>query len=477
MQPLQPRRLSLDYIHTLQPNLAGYATLLNAAFLRISVNSTSVEWGHREIHTLCTTYTITQERVRTIFTNKYVTVIATATGDQLADDDCWTCFSDLVKCELHVPELSTTSIAVADRTDSWRIVVASSDWRTATGKHSTSSFWDIYTKDSRKQEAHNLLVRTLETHSQQWEHLYHVAMLGHSHMAMYLQSTRLLAVSSDEADIEKTIFDELELGSLLGRGGFGSVYRALWKNQVVAAKIVDGSDITAEVEIGLQLDHPNVIKTLATAKRSVDISTVQTVILLELCDRGSLRSFVESKQHQFSDGTVDTELVHKLLVDIVQGLKHLHERNIIHGDLSMNNVLLSSSLKAKISDFGLSRIYQGATLKTLSHGIITHMAPEVLMSGLVSFAGDVYSVGVITCEMYTQGPLYAPMTHMQLLSMKTHENPVDLIPVQMPTQLKDIMRECLCPDYHKRMLLGTLLEKLLDLDESKTVGNSGLCGE
>lgn len=466
----QPRLQCLEIVQVLQPSMSQYAALVNATFLELLINgNTSISWGERSGED-CISYAM--------YDDKHVTIMASADGPKLAGDAAWTCLGNLIGCETHLIDMTTTSVVVVDITAGWLVIVSSTDWKiTVSNNNSSLSFWDVYTKDSQQQEEGQIIVRTVESYSQQWEHYYHVSVISPSFIALYLQSTKLLAVSSDCTTEELTLFDELEFGSLLGRGGFGCVYRALWKEQVVAAKIVDGSDICQEVQIGMRLDHPNVVRTLATATKCTEISEVQTVIVLELCDRGSLRSFVDGRQHCHADDSYDVGKILSLLLDIVKGLTYLHEHHIIHGDLSMNNVLLTPTLCAKISDFGLSKMFRGQTLKTRSHGVITHMAPEVLMSGLVSFASDVYSVGVITCEMFTKGALYPPMTHVQMLKAKSQEDPVNLIPVDMPHELTPLIKECLIPDYHKRIPLGTLFDRLVDFEDNRTVGSKGWCGE
>ncbi|KAL4525468.1 hypothetical protein Ndes2437A_g03928 [Nannochloris sp. 'desiccata'] len=77
----------------------------------------------------------------------------------------------------------------------------------------------------------------------------------------------------------------------------------------------------------------------------------------------------------------------------------------MHGDLSSNNVLLGQyenarGFIAKVTDFGLSRNSQDdVTTKTV--GTVSHMPPELLLEGLMTKSGDVYSFGVILYELWT----------------------------------------------------------------------------
>ena len=85
-------------------------------------------------------------------------------------------------------------------------------------------------------------------------------------------------------------------------------------------------------------------------------------------------------------------------------MSHLHNRNICHGDLKCENVLLKSDtsepdgVTAKVADFGLSRALAAGQshLSTRRYGTVTHMPPELLSTGKLAVAADVYSFGIMS---------------------------------------------------------------------------------
>eukprot|EP00951_Prasinocladus_malaysianus_P022746 scaffold191589_cov45-Prasinocladus_malaysianus.AAC.2 len=104
-------------------------------------------------------------------------------------------------------------------------------------------------------------------------------------------------------------------------------------------------------------------------------------------------------------GLMDPTALLKLAGDVARGMLHIHSMQIVHGDLKAHNILVTGAdgLSAKVADFGLSvRMEQEQTHVSGVHaGTLTHMAPEILMSGRLSKAADVYAFGIIMFELLT----------------------------------------------------------------------------
>jgi serine/threonine-protein kinase len=186
---------------------------------------------------------------------------------------------------------------------------------------------------------------------------------------------------------------------LLGRGGMGEVYRAedLRLGEPVALKFLpeklvrDGAALARfhrEVRTARLITHRNVV-------RVHDLGEVdgQPFLSMEYVDGEDLASLLRRIGRLPADKAV--ELAHQ----ICSGLAAAHERGILHRDLKPGNVLVDGRGHAKITDFGLAAL--ASDLEPELAGTPAYMAPEQLAEGKVSFATDVYSLGLVLYEMFS----------------------------------------------------------------------------
>ena len=204
---------------------------------------------------------------------------------------------------------------------------------------------------------------------------------------------------------------ELFKGDTLGTGSYGGVCKAKCDGLLCAAKIMHptlfdlrdpgtGSYLERFEEEGRLLGsvrHPNVVQYLGTYH---DPETRLPVLLMELCDE-SLCRFLER-----SPGPVAYHIQHNIAHDIALALVYLHLNDIIHRDLTGNNVLLIAGARAKVTDFGMSRLTAmnpRTTPMTLCPGNICYMSPEALEKPTSYTAKlDVFSFGVILVQIMTR---------------------------------------------------------------------------
>ena len=126
-------------------------------------------------------------------------------------------------------------------------------------------------------------------------------------------------------------------------------------------------------------------------------SGFEVQLVLEFCDRGTLREALDAWAFTTANGEINYRAVLDTACDVARGMLHLHALNIVHSDLKASNVLLKRSANemrgvvAKVSDFGLSVKMDLAEthVSKMYQGTMTHMAPEVIQEGCQSKAGDV----------------------------------------------------------------------------------------
>ncbi len=205
-----------------------------------------------------------------------------------------------------------------------------------------------------------------------------------------------------------------QIGELLGKGGWGAVFRAEDRQysppRPVALKAIFTTAtadkvalkrIEREARLGTELAHPNVVR---IGDFSVDMGVYY--LIMELVAGGDLNSLrADQPNERF---TLDTAL--PLLKDIAEGLDYLHSKGIIHRDLKPSNLLWHPDEKRlKISDFGLAKtardsiLLSGAKMPSIS-GTDPYMAPEIWDAEDPSEAGDLYALGIIAYEMLKGDP-------------------------------------------------------------------------
>ena len=197
----------------------------------------------------------------------------------------------------------------------------------------------------------------------------------------------------------------------LGTGSYGGVCKAKCDSLLCAAKIMhptlfDLRDpgttsylrrFEEECRLLSLARHPNVVQYLATYR---DPETHLPVLLMELCDE-SLCRFLER-----SVGPLPYHTELNISHDIALALIYLHTNGLIHRDLTGNNILMIGGVRAKVTDFGMSKlagINPRMTPLTLCPGNLQYMSPEALEEP-PSYTEklDIFSLGVLLVQIMTR---------------------------------------------------------------------------
>ena len=215
----------------------------------------------------------------------------------------------------------------------------------------------------------------------------------------------------------------------LGSGSYGGVCKAQCDGLQCAAKIIHPTlfDLrdpgTAsylrksreECRLLSLARHPNVVQYLGTY---TDPDTRLPVLLMELCDE-SLTAFLER-----SPGPLSYHIQVNICHDIALALVYLHSNGLVHRDLTGNNVLMIADIRAKITDFGMSKlatVNPRMTALTLCPGNVLYMSPEALDEAKSYTAKlDVFSFGVIVIQILTRQSPIQPIAFVsfQFLSFR-----------------------------------------------------------
>uniref|UniRef100_A0A0E0EFW9 Protein kinase domain-containing protein n=1 Tax=Oryza meridionalis TaxID=40149 RepID=A0A0E0EFW9_9ORYZ len=220
--------------------------------------------------------------------------------------------------------------------------------------------------------------------------------------------------------------------TLLGQGGFGSVYKGQMPSgpEVAAKRLAACSgqgllEFKNEIQLVARLQHRNLVRLLGCCIEGDQ----EKILVYEYMPNKSLDKFIfDNVKRELLDWPKRLHIIH----GISQGLLYLHEHStvcVVHRDLKASNVLLDAEMNAKISDFGIARIFgsnaaQSSTTRIV--GTIGYIAPEYALDGVCSSKADVFSFGVLILEIisgkrtggsyrYNDGKLYCLIAYAWLL--------------------------------------------------------------
>ncbi|KAL5757679.1 hypothetical protein ACOSP7_020290 [Xanthoceras sorbifolium] len=206
---------------------------------------------------------------------------------------------------------------------------------------------------------------------------------------------------------------------IIGRGGFGTVYHGNLDGSQVAVKMLSPSSIQgnkefqAEVELLMRVHHKNLTSLVGYCDDGTNIG-----LIYEFMVNGNLESYILENS---SADVLSWEGRLQIATEAAQGLEYLHsgcKPPIVHRDVKPSNILLTENFQAKISDFGLSRIFPtegGTHVSTTIAGTPGYLDPEYYTSSGLTEKSDVYSFGVILLQIITSKPVIKKseeMTHI-----------------------------------------------------------------
>ncbi|PRQ35389.1 putative mitogen-activated protein kinase kinase kinase STE-STE11 family [Rosa chinensis] len=239
----------------------------------------------------------------------------------------------------------------------------------------------------------------------------------------------------------------------LGNGYFGSVYEVFADcGSFFAVKEVSLHDqgrvsrLEQEIAFLSQFQHENIVQYYGTQKDESKL-----YIFLELVTKGSLQKLYQT--HPLTDSHVSV-----YTRQILQGLKYLHDQNVIHRDIKCANILVHANGSVKLADFGLAKAIK-MNDKLSRQGTANWMAPELAKPGNPGYGlpADIWSLGCTVLEMLTGKVPYPDLEWMAVL-WKLMEGKLPLVPDSLSGEAQEFIHLCLQVEPDNRPTAAQLLK-------------------
>ena len=235
---------------------------------------------------------------------------------------------------------------------------------------------------------------------------------------------------------------DIQLGQVIGEGGYGKVYQAEWHYNLVAVKQLLADSLTEaslaefqhETDLMASLRHPNMVQLFG-----VCVEHTPYWIVMEYCAQGSLYQVI---QHR---AAFDWGLRIRIASDIAKGLNYLHAQNqpILHRDLKSLNVLLDKDFKAKLTDFGLATVKQQSSTYSKTDslvGSVLWMAPELFQrKPKYTVQSDMYSYAIVCWELASWQRPWPEAPNPAVVPTWVMQGERDEIPAQTPWVFKALI--------------------------------------
>ncbi|MEE9429808.1 MAG: serine/threonine-protein kinase [Melioribacteraceae bacterium] len=278
--------------------------------------------------------------------------------------------------------------------------------------------------------------------------------------------------------IGKTI-DNYKIQSVLGKGGMGTVYKAVdtTLEKTVALKMIDPvlardedflRRFKTEAKALARLENPNIVSIYTFRETDEGI-----FIVMEFVDGQTLTERIREKGVLPLDGAISVSR------QLLNAIGHAHKVGILHRDIKASNILLTDDGKVKVTDFGLAKVLQShgrdSTVTQMRAGTLYYMSPEQV-KGLknVDKRSDIYSIGMTIYEMFA-GKVPFDKTDSDFTIQKQIVDGEIPSPVKLnsnlPKQLGKIIQKAISNDPNKRyQSADEMLKAFNEYEEKKTKG-------
>ncbi|KAG6466119.1 protein NSP-INTERACTING KINASE 1-like [Zingiber officinale] len=211
-------------------------------------------------------------------------------------------------------------------------------------------------------------------------------------------------------NLKRFQFRELQIATngfssknLLGKGGFGNVYKGKLQDRTLVAvkRLNDGNAAGGEIQFKTEVEmislaiHRHLIRLCGFC-----MTATEKLLVYPYMSNGSVASRLKARP------ALDWSTRKRIALGAARGLMYLHEQcdpKIIHRDVKAANILLDDDCEAVVGDFGLAKLldHRDTHVTTAVRGTVGHIAPEYLSTGQSSEKTDVFGFGILLLELIT----------------------------------------------------------------------------
>ncbi|PPD93882.1 hypothetical protein GOBAR_DD09103 [Gossypium barbadense] len=191
--------------------------------------------------------------------------------------------------------------------------------------------------------------------------------------------------------------DNFSMAKKIGEGGFGAVYYANLRGEEAAIKKMDmqaTKEFLAELKVLTHVHHLNLVRLIGYCVEG------SLFLVYEYIENGNLSQHLRGSGREPLPWSTRVQIA----LDSARGLEYIHEHTVpvyIHRDIKSANILIDKKFRAKVADFGLTKLTEvgNSSLPTRLVGTFGYMPPEYAQYGDVSPKIDVFAFGVVLYEL------------------------------------------------------------------------------
>jgi serine/threonine-protein kinase len=261
-----------------------------------------------------------------------------------------------------------------------------------------------------------------------------------------------------------TYIGQYRVTGKLGSGGMATVYLAETEiagvPRPVAIKVLraelDGKDwaqqLIEEARVAAAIRHPNVVQVLELGEHRDGI-----FLVLEFIEGANLAVLLRAANR--FERAIPLRVAGKIIADVLSGLHAAHELrdaegialNLVHRDVSLQNIIVGCDGGARLADFGIARTAAREATQGVLKGKVRYMSPEQVLGEPLDRRSDIWSIGVVAWELVAGMRMFGEESDATILLKLISEPPPRLSSVcEVPPEIEDVIARTLTLDRESR---------------------------